>query len=94
MQKPLRSYAVDAKLTPVTTASHTPAEMVSSPQDWLRVTEASKRLGLPNPRTLYRLTSQRKVPFRRLPGTSIVAFSPEDMKAIADMSLVPPLGTL
>ena len=70
-----------------------PRETETDPQDWLRVAAAAKRLGLPHPRTLYRLTAARKVPFRRLPGTSIVAFAPEDLADIKVLSLVRPLGT-
>lgn len=64
----------------------------TSPEDWLRVRPAAKRLALSD-RQLYRVVEQRLVPFRRVPGTSVIAFAPEDLKAIADMSLVKPLNS-
>lgn len=62
----------------------------SSPDDWMRVPAAAKKLAT-SPRSLYRLAADRMVPFRRLPGTSIIAFAPEDIDAIKAAAAVPPL---
>lgn len=62
----------------------------TSPDDWLRVPAAAKKLGQKE-RTLYNAVAARRVPFRRLPGTSTIAFAPEDMAEIAKLSEVRPL---
>lgn len=67
-----------------------PKPTTADPADWLRVPAASKRLGAKE-RTLYRLARERRIPFRRLPGTQTIAFAPEDIQAIARMSEVRPL---
>lgn len=69
-------------------AAEAPRE--SSPDDWARVPAAAQKLAT-SPRTLYRLAAERLVPFRRLPGTSIIAFAPEDIEAIKAASEVRPL---
>lgn len=68
-----------------------PEASTARPGDWLRLEAAAKRLAT-SKRTLYRLGPEtRRIPFRRLPGTSIVAFAPEDIEAIERAALVPPL---
>lgn len=58
---------------------------------WMDVAEAAARLKT-SKRTLYRLTEDRRVPFRRLPGTNHVRFAPEDIKAIEEAAKVQPLA--
>lgn len=57
---------------------------------WLRIKDAAPRLAI-SERQLYRLCELRMVPFRRVPGTSVIAFAPEDLARIAEMSRVEPL---
>lgn len=69
-----------------------PRPTTTPPKYWLDIEGAAEYFAT-SPRTLYRLTAKRKVPYRRLPGTTSKAFAPEDIRDIADMSLVRPLGS-
>lgn len=68
-----------------------PLHTDTDPADWLRVPAAAKKLGMTES-TLYRITAERRVPFRRIPGTRTKAFAPEDLTEIAKLSYVAPLG--
>lgn len=59
------------------------------PENWLNVAEAAEFFRT-SPKTIYRLTSKRLIPYRQLPGTASKAFAPEDLRDITDMSLIRP----
>lgn len=71
------------------TAPAEPGPTTAGPEHWLNVEEAAEFFRT-SPKTLYRLTSKRLIPYRQLPGTASKAFAPEDLRDIAEMSLWSP----
>jgi len=58
---------------------------------WLTVEELATHLAVSR-RLVYQLVRDRRVPFRRLPGSGVVRFAPEDVAAIEHASAQPAEG--